>query len=67
MSKPKAELTSVTGYMVDKSSSSLDLTPAFGFFSSMLFGVTGADSSINDRTRKFSQEFRLDLPITAKA
>jgi outer membrane receptor protein involved in Fe transport len=61
-----ADLTAVTGYNVDTAHDSFDFTYVFGPLNQGQFGVTGAPDLILARTRKFTQELRLSLPIGQK-
>ncbi|HZT00656.1 MAG TPA: TonB-dependent receptor plug domain-containing protein [Steroidobacteraceae bacterium] len=62
-----ASLTSVTGYNVISYSDSYDFTYIIGPYSALLFGTPGTFVSEDGRTDKFSQEFRLAIPIGASA
>ncbi len=63
------KLTSVTGYNVTRTSDSFDFTWAFGPFtknglgSFPGFGVSGTPFVEDNRSHKFSQEFRLSVPV----
>jgi iron complex outermembrane recepter protein len=59
-----AELTAISGYNVQAFSDSYDDTqPYFGLAAKQLFGVTGSISPENNKTKKFTQELRLSVPI----
>jgi outer membrane receptor protein involved in Fe transport len=57
------DLTSVTGYGINTTSLSYDLTPIYGPLTEMFFGVTGSPYYNDLKTEKFSQELRLAGPI----
>ena len=58
------DLTSVSGYNVNKSIISLDYTSLLGECCTLpQFGVTGSPLTYNFHTDKFTQEFRLSVPI----
>ena len=63
-----AELTSATGYSVDRYLINNDVTPSFGGDGGLasLFGVTGAPDPFEGMTRKVSQEFRFSVPLATK-
>ena len=53
-------LTSLTGYSINRISESYDYTFALGQFLALpTFGVTGSPFVTNSQTRKFTEEFRL--------
>ncbi len=65
-----AELTSVTGYTVTHVTDTVDYSVGFGFLSDytdQAFGIpvdtTGSTMLDNNQTHRFSQEFRLAMPI----
>ena len=58
-----AELTSVSGYNINRYSDTYDLTYYFGSLTQGQFGVTGTPSPEKDKTDKFTQEVRLATPI----
>ena len=53
------ELTSVTGYNINEFSDSFDFSYAFGTTAQSMWGVSGVPEYNRNKTRKFSQEFRL--------
>jgi iron complex outermembrane receptor protein len=57
------DLTAVSGYGVNTSSLSYDLTPLYGSSTQASFGVTGSPYFNDLKTSKFSQELRLSAPI----
>src|SRR6185312_3288385 len=62
-----AELTSVTGYGIDKRMDSFDLTPLFAdSVTRPIFGVSGSPEFERTRTTKFTQEVRLSTPVGAR-
>jgi iron complex outermembrane receptor protein len=68
-----ATLTSVTGYSVNKLTDAVDYDAGLGFldgltqqFLNIPNGTTGVDLLENNRTDKFSQEFRLATPIGSR-
>jgi outer membrane receptor protein involved in Fe transport len=62
-----AELTSVSGYSINELSDSLDFSQvfggAYGGYAQSFFGVPGAAYVEHGKTNKFSQEFRLSIPL----
>jgi iron complex outermembrane receptor protein len=56
------DLTSISGYGINKNYSSFDLTPAFSGYTESQFGVTGTPSNQLNKTSKITQEFRLSAP-----
>jgi outer membrane receptor protein involved in Fe transport len=58
-----ANLTSATGYSIDRNYTFLDFTPAFGSFAQATFGVAGVTTPYRGRTEKISEELRLDIPV----
>ena len=59
-----AAFTSLTGYNIFKMYTIQDLTPYIGQFTAGYFhGVSGLQDVEDARTKKFSQEFRVSLPI----
>jgi iron complex outermembrane recepter protein len=56
-------LTSVTGYNVNDTFLPQDLSSFFGDLTQQMFGVDGTVTLFEADTRKFSQEFRLAMPI----
>ena len=64
----RAELTAVSGYTVNRATTSLDLTAAFTPFVP-LFGLTGTPGIADPQhieTSRFTQEFRLAMPIATR-
>jgi outer membrane receptor protein involved in Fe transport len=61
-----AELTAITGYNINQSSDSWDLTSAFGPTVQALFGVGGAPVFQSLVTHKFTQEVRLMTPLSSQ-
>jgi iron complex outermembrane receptor protein len=59
----KSDLTAVSGYNVNKFFDTNDLTYILGPFSQTQFGVTGSPSHEQNKTDKFTQEFRLSAPL----
>jgi iron complex outermembrane recepter protein len=57
------DLTAVSGYGVNTSSLSYDVTPLYGTYTEASFGVTGSPYFNDLKTSKFSQELRLSAPI----
>jgi outer membrane receptor protein involved in Fe transport len=60
-----AELTSLSGYSVNSFASLVDLTPS-AFLANVTqtrFGVPGIGTNANLKTKKFSQEIRISVPI----
>lgn len=63
-----ASLTSVTGYGINKSTGSYDVS-ALAFLTSLMqsnFGVTGSPWEETNKTDKFSQELRLSVPLSER-
>jgi iron complex outermembrane receptor protein len=58
-----AELVSLTGYSQSRAVGDFDVTPLLGGLADLYFGVGGIGWFETNRTRKFSQEFRMTLPI----
>jgi len=59
-----ADLTSVTGYNINKFSNSLDYSYALGQCCTLpLYGVTGTPLFTDGTTKKFTQELRAAIPI----
>ncbi|HKS54559.1 MAG TPA: TonB-dependent receptor [Steroidobacteraceae bacterium] len=54
---------SLTGYSKDSFRSGLDVTAALGPFAEQLFGVPFVFYKIDQDTKKFSQEFRISMPL----
>jgi outer membrane receptor protein involved in Fe transport len=59
----QAELTSVSGYAINKFSDSFDVTALLGPASEFLFGFPGTPLLDHNKTKKFTQEFRLSIPL----
>jgi outer membrane receptor protein involved in Fe transport len=60
-----AELVSLTGYNISKYSDLFDFaSPFFNSLSQAEFGVSGTVSDDYLRTKKFTQEVRLEVPVT---
>jgi outer membrane receptor protein involved in Fe transport len=62
-----ADLTSLTGYSINKNFTNIDVTP-ITFLSNLTnarFGVAGIANPFDLETRKFSQEVRLSMPLGA--
>jgi len=57
------DLTATSGYSVLRYSESVDLSSLLGPLNQMVFGVTGAPSTTQGTTSKFTQELRLSAPI----
>jgi iron complex outermembrane receptor protein len=57
------DLTSITGYNIDRHSDTLDYTFALGSFSNKHFGVTGTALNTDYEIDKFSEEVRLSIPL----
>ncbi len=57
------DLTSVSGYSLNKLSDANDITPSFGALSQSQFGVSGTIVTEENKTSKFSQEIRLTGPV----
>lgn len=57
------DLTSVSGYGINSSELSYDVTPIYGSLTQMFFGVTGSPYLNDLKTSKFSQELRLSGPL----
>ena len=60
------DLTSVTGYGINSSALSYDLTPVYGDFTNSLYGVSGSPYLNNLRTEKVSQEIRLSAQMGSR-
>lgn len=58
-----AELTSVSGYNINRYSDTYDLTYFFAPYTQAQFGVTGTPSPERNKTDKFTQEVRLSTPL----
>jgi iron complex outermembrane receptor protein len=63
-----AELTSVSGYNVNSYKDSFDYTYAFESYglSQSSFGVTGSPVFDDSKTKKFTQELRLSMPVAER-
>jgi iron complex outermembrane receptor protein len=59
----RAELTSLTGFARNKAEGLEDLSTLLGATANARFGVTGGTESDDLTTKKFTQEFRLAIPI----
>ncbi|WP_242129324.1 TonB-dependent receptor [Sphingobium sp. Sx8-8] len=61
-----AELTSLSGYSVNKFASLVDLTPStfLANVTQTRFGVSGIGTNANLKTKKFSQELRVAVPLS---
>ncbi len=59
----RAELTSLSGYNVARFLSAPDGTSFYGNFMQAQYGVRGGLQWQDTKTRKFSQEFRLSMPL----
>jgi iron complex outermembrane receptor protein len=59
----KADLTSITGYNIDRHSDTLDYTNTYGKAVKALYGVAGAYLYTLGDTKKFTQELRLSVPF----
>jgi iron complex outermembrane receptor protein len=57
------DLTSLSGYNVNKVNNAFDFTPLAGPLSNALFGVGGAPEINYNKTKKFTQEVRLTAPL----
>jgi len=57
------EFVSLTGYNADSFAGGIDITGALGFVSDLFYGVPYAFYSIDQDTSKFTQEFRLSMPL----
>lgn len=60
------DLTSVTGYNVNSYTSALDFSYGYAAVIGPMFGVTGAPIINNNETKKFTQELRLQVPISER-
>ena len=65
----KAQLTFLSGYSINTDSDSYDFSDpntGFGYFTEQYFGPSGAGAPLLEsvRTKKFTQEIRLSMPIT---
>ena len=58
-------LTAVSGYNINSFTDSNDYTYALGSTTQRLFGVSGAPTIDNNKTKKFSQELRLSATLGA--
>jgi len=61
-----AQLTSVTGYNINRYADSWDFTYGFGALNQAQFNVGGAPILEYNKTAKFTQELRLQMPLGAK-
>lgn len=59
----KVDFVSLTGYSKDSFRSGLDVSAALGAFADQLFGVPFVYYRIDQDTKKFSQEFRISMPL----
>jgi iron complex outermembrane recepter protein len=57
------DLTAITGYSILRFSEGVDLSSLLGSLNESVFGVSGAPSTTEGRTSKFTQELRLSTPI----
>jgi iron complex outermembrane receptor protein len=60
----KAEITSLTAYSVNSGRQVLDDTWSFGPIAQAVFQVGGAKDLDQSKTKKFSQEVRVSLPVS---
>jgi iron complex outermembrane recepter protein len=60
------DLTAVSGYNVNSFSDSWDYTYALGPTAQKLFGVSGSPLREDNRTRTFTQEVRISVPIAER-
>jgi iron complex outermembrane receptor protein len=60
------DLTSLTGYGRASSLDSYDVSSALGGATKLFYGVGGVAWAENNKSRKFSQEFRLAVPLGAR-
>jgi outer membrane receptor protein involved in Fe transport len=60
------ELTSLSGFNINKFSNSLDDTDTFGPYTQDQFGVPGTPSNSNLKTTKFTQELRMSAPLGSR-
>jgi iron complex outermembrane recepter protein len=61
-----AELSSITGYNINAFHDTWDFSYFFGPYTQAQFGVTGTPVASRNSTDKFTQEFRLSVPIGQK-
>jgi iron complex outermembrane recepter protein len=59
----RADLTSITGYNINEFSDSSDFTAAFGALSQRQFGTRGTGVFFDNKTDKFTEELRLNMPF----
>jgi iron complex outermembrane recepter protein len=57
------DLTAVSGFNVNSYRDSWDLSYADGVYTNLFFGVLGAPVTDSDKTKKFTQEVRMSMPI----
>lgn len=57
------DLTSITGYSINRLSDLVDYSPAYGPYTAIDFGVAGAPLAEQNKTSKFTQEVRLAAPV----
>ncbi len=57
------DLTSISGYSINRYFHNFDFTASRGAFAQARFGVPGASSVQNYKTEKFTQEARLSAPV----
>lgn len=62
----KVDLTSVTGYNINSYTGSQDFSYGYASTIRPIFGVTGAPILNDNETKKFTQEFRLTVPLTER-
>jgi outer membrane receptor protein involved in Fe transport len=60
------ELTSVSGYSINKFSDVLDLTFVYGGATEFVFGIPSTASFEQNKTTKFSQELRYSIPLASR-
>jgi iron complex outermembrane recepter protein len=60
------DLTAVSGFNVNSYRDSWDLSYADGVYANLFFGVPGAPVTDSDKTKKFTQEVRMSMPIGSR-
>jgi outer membrane receptor protein involved in Fe transport len=58
-----ADVTSVTGYNINKNRDTIDLSSSFGSSAQRFFGVSGASELTDESANKISQELRASAPL----
>jgi iron complex outermembrane receptor protein len=59
----RAELTAISGYSINRFTGVFDLTNLYGFATNAVFGDPSTVTNEYSRTKKFTQEVRVSLPL----